>query len=95
MKRKSKSYITKHVDWFFEKFKGEIPSVRAKSVNDLPAYNMLISINAQTFEDLALKDLALKKGHDKFYPQLRKKKRQGKQELGKRTKLSVLIYCHR
>lgn len=45
---------------FLEDFAKEAPDVRNSIVNDLPAYNALLSINAQTFEEFALQWWATK-----------------------------------
>ena len=55
---------------FIEAFSREAVDIRESIINDLPAYNILLSLNAQTFEEFAYQSIAeeRKEKYDKEHP---------------------------
>lgn len=47
---------------FFNNFKAEAPFIRDEIVRDLPAYNLLLSLQAESFDDIALRVIAKQRG---------------------------------
>lgn len=63
-KHTGESKAEKRVADFYLKFKSEAPFIRDIIVRDLPAYNMLLSLRAENFKDIALSVIAKQRGID-------------------------------
>ena len=50
------------IEAFLQYFEQEIPDVREELANTIPAYNMLLSLNAKSFEELPLMAIAKERG---------------------------------
>ena len=50
------------IEAFLQYFEQEIPDVREELANTIPAYNMLLSLNAKSFEELSLMAIAKERG---------------------------------
>ena len=61
-KKKSERAFDERKREFLLMFSREAPALREAIVNDLPAYNMLLDLRADTFEEIALRQVAEQSG---------------------------------
>ena len=61
-KKAQESLAEKRKSDFFKRFRSEAPYIRDEIVRDLHSYNMLLSMEAESFEDIALRVIAKRRG---------------------------------